>query len=282
MVVLLGIMVLGGLLGGWVSFLLEEKPADGKPRWGWFRSLWVGLGASFLVPLFLHVLSSDLVKDILAGPAKYAPGVHDAKGLVFGGFCLLAAISARRFISTLTDSVMQMLKEVKAETKTLRKDVAESERESRKALAIARFGVGKDVAVSGQRASKTALTEADVKAGQESNDPWKGAFGRQAQANGRLLEAKIEQPDDADGWAALELTVRSTDATKPLDGSVQFFLHPTFKNDRPVVPVAGGVARLRLASWGAFTVGALCDGGATKLELDLAEHPDAQEPWKSR
>lgn len=63
---------------------------------------------------------------------------------------------------------------------------------------------------------------------------------------------------------------------------MQFFLHPTFHgNDRPVVAVTpGGTADLALTAWGAFTVGAIADNGATKLELDLAELPAAPAEFK--
>jgi hypothetical protein len=38
-------------------------------------------------------------------------------------------------------------------------------------------------------------------------------------------------------------------------------------------------ASLVIEAWGAFTVGAECDGGATRLELDLAQIPGATETF---
>lgn len=53
-----------------------------------------------------------------------------------------------------------------------------------------------------------------------------------------------------------------------LQGTVRFFMHPTFPNVHPVVTVGpSGVAELILGAWGAFTVGAVTDVGQTKLEL---------------
>ena len=43
-----------------------------------------------------------------------------------------------------------------------------------------------------------------------------------------------------------------------------------------------GIATLQLIAYGAFTVGAECDGGTTKLELNLAELPDAPQLFKER
>ena len=65
-------------------------------------------------------------------------------------------------------------------------------------------------------------------------------------------------------------------------GSVQFFLHDTFANSKPVVAVGpNGVAELTLDAWGAFTVGAIADFGLTRLELDLAELDEAPSSFKS-
>ena len=64
---------------------------------------------------------------------------------------------------------------------------------------------------------------------------------------------------------------------------VQFFLHDTFRNQRPVVTVGSdGVAELKLRAWGAFTVGALADEGQTKLELNLEELETAPQEFRDR
>jgi len=46
------------------------------------RSLVIGIGASFLVPLFLNMISSDLMRQMDQDAGKL---------LVFVGFCLIAA-----------------------------------------------------------------------------------------------------------------------------------------------------------------------------------------------
>jgi uncharacterized membrane-anchored protein YhcB (DUF1043 family) len=121
-----------------------------------------------------------------------------------------------------------------------------------------------------------------VEPGTAHDDPWKGAFGGAAEADGRALDARFVKVEG--DLASVELSVRSADPGRPLGGVVQFFLHPTFPNWKPVVSVrTDGVARLPLAGlWGGFTVGALADGGATRLELDLAELPGAPEFIKTR
>jgi hypothetical protein len=73
-----------------------------------------------------------------------------------------------------------------------------------------------------------------------------------------------------------------TDHGLPMNGLVQFLLHDTFPNSRPVVPVVDGVAELPLEAWGAFTLGALADGGKTKLELDLSKERSFPLLFRSR
>ena len=68
----------------------------------------------------------------------------------------------------------------------------------------------------------------------------------------------------------------------PLRGDVTFFLHPTFQPDHRRVRATDGAARLNLRGWGASTVGAVCDDGQTKLELDLAEQEGLDPVFQSR
>lgn len=46
--------------------------------------------------------------------------------------------------------------------------------------------------------------------------------------------------------------------------------------------VVEGAAMIERIAYGAFTVGAEADGGATRLELDLVDLPDAPELFRSR
>ena len=124
-----------------------------------------------------------------------------------------------------------------------------------------------------------ALTGWTPVPGPADDDPWKGVFGGRSEGNLRHLGARVT---GSNGWYKVELWVESTDPAKhPLDGQVQFFLHDSFQNDRPIVSVGrDGIARLQLFAYGGFTVGALVDGGATRLELDLAELPGVPKDFQ--
>jgi hypothetical protein len=117
----------------------------------------------------------------------------------------------------------------------------------------------------------------------KSSDPNKGRFGGSASANGRVLSAKVEPVPFSTDLFRVRMTVEAEEgAAQPLEGEVQFHLHPTFRDPAPTVPVENGRAVLEVLAYGAFTVGAVCDGGRTQLELDLAELPDAPAVFRNR
>ena len=115
--------------------------------------------------------------------------------------------------------------------------------------------------------------------GQAPDDPWEGVFGGRAEVGTRKLSAKVT---GSEGWYKVELRVESTDSGRdPLRDKVQYFLHDTFANDRPLVSVnQEGVAPLTLYAYGAFTVGVLADQGKTRLELNLATLKDAPRAFR--
>lgn len=103
---LIVIVILAGVFGGIISWFISSKGEDAG-RVGWLKSVVVGTGASFLMPLFLNTISSTLVPNILDGKST------SGDVLVFAGFCLLAAISSRAFIETLTNKVLREVRETK-------------------------------------------------------------------------------------------------------------------------------------------------------------------------
>ncbi|WP_437941087.1 pYEATS domain-containing protein [Sorangium sp. So ce341] len=95
----------------------------------------------------------------------------------------------------------------------------------------------------------------------------KGRWGGLPEREGRLLTATVHP--DGEEWFDVILQVTSTDAERPLHGSVTFYLHESFDPAERTIDVSEGIATLQLSAWGSFTVGAATDGGAVKLELDL-------------
>lgn len=179
-----------------------------------------------------------------------------------------ALITAERELYNLFDQLSS-----KAEKAFKKADVAES---------AALLGIGGKREKAAKRG--VSFIAEEIAPGQVADDPWKEQFGGQSSTNFRQLQADITKIPDRENYYLVRLTVTSTDPIDhPLRGSVKFFLHPTFTNDKPIVDVSKkGVAELRLTAWGAFTVGALADEGRTKLELDLAELESAPVDFRSR
>jgi hypothetical protein len=141
-------------------------------------------------------------------------------------------------------------------------------------------------ALAGQKArtaSAAALATPVAKPGKRpkppANDPQKGQWGGRAEANGRRLRAENAKLDGR--WLRFDLVVEATDE-RPLDGKVEFFLHDSFDQAHQVEKVKNGKARLHLTTYGAFTVGAVADGGDTQLELDLSLQSDLPLGWRQR
>lgn len=141
------------------------------------------------------------------------------------------------------------------------------------------IGSGKGASKGGGKPGAKGAVSVAPAPGTAHDDPWKGVFGERAEANDRRLSAKVT---GSDGWYKVELRVESTrPKSRPLTGNVQYFLHDSFDNNTPLVTVnQEGVAPLTLYAYGAFTVGVLADGGATKLELDLAALADAPREFR--
>lgn len=115
-----------------------------------------------------------------------------------------------------------------------------------------------------------------------TEDPQKNMWGKSPIANERKLSATVIPVSGNTELFKVQLKVISTNPERPLKNKVVFHLHPTFPNSDPSIYVVQAEAKLELIAWGAFTVGAEADNGATKLELDLAELAEAPLLFKSR
>jgi len=123
---------------------------------------------------------------------------------------------------------------------------------------------------------------ADPLPGYDSLDQQKGRWGgRPETAERRLRVDNVEEHGNS--WCKFDLVVETKGTSDPLKGSVEFHLHQTFKpKDVLSREAANGEARLPLTAYGAFTVGVKADGGATRLELNLARVEDFPQWFRDR
>jgi NAD-dependent SIR2 family protein deacetylase len=105
------------------------------------------------------------------------------------------------------------------------------------------------------------------------DDPQQGRFGGRASDGARELVATVRA--GGRGWFAVQLLVRPVGGSAPITGTARFHLHDTFHPDRVDVAATGGVVRLDLEAYGAFTVGVELPDERRRLELDLASLADA-------
>ena len=110
------IMIGAGIMGGTVNFALTHTEQSVWKDWAW--AVVAGTGASFLVPLFLNTISSNLMVNLLKSD------IEPSTPFVFGGFCLLAAIASKAMIQTLTQKVLQEAQATRAEVSALQSEVA--------------------------------------------------------------------------------------------------------------------------------------------------------------
>lgn len=116
---LIGVMLAGGMLGGGVNFLLAkaDEPPDAPPKANITTSLLAGVLAAFLVPLFLQMLSSDLLNRTKQEPLAV---------LIFLGFCLIASVSSRAFITTISDRILRAAREAENSAAEAKEKAAEA------------------------------------------------------------------------------------------------------------------------------------------------------------
>lgn len=141
---------------------------------------------------------------------------------------------------------------------------------------------GKGETLLGDSRPKNQARETiETNKGHYNNDPQKDKWGGKPIAKGRELYAEVKKLGES-GYYSIDLIVQSLNPKgNPLTGFVAFHLHPSFANPNPVINVVKGKATLNLTAYGSFTVGAVCDNGQTKLEIDLEKIAGVDDNFKN-
>ncbi len=115
----------------------------------------------------------------------------------------------------------------------------------------------------------------------DKKDPNKNQWGGKLENNERKISANVTPVDDS-GLYKVALRVESTNLQNPMkEGDVVLFsLHNSFPDPLKIANVKGGIAKLEIISYGAFTVGAYVNLDNTELELDLTQLPDVPKEFK--
>lgn len=105
MLLVFGIMVSAGVLGGIANYFLAERHAEFAWR-DLFKYAVLGVVAALMVPLFLNMISSNLLDLARTRPINL---------FVFAGFCLIAVIFSRRFLENLSAKLIQQVSQIRKE-----------------------------------------------------------------------------------------------------------------------------------------------------------------------
>lgn len=99
---LLIIILVCGIIGG-IGNTLRENGIEKKT---YFKNIVLGIIASLTVPLFLQLVSSAIITEIISTDKSHLPNY-----LVFAGFCVIASFSAISFLTSISGRVLQNMKE---------------------------------------------------------------------------------------------------------------------------------------------------------------------------
>ncbi|MCX2484626.1 YEATS-associated helix-containing protein [Pedobacter sp. MR2016-24] len=120
-------IIIAGLLGGIINyFMVHVKEEEFSNQYIFLKSVFLGLGASALIPLFLSLIGSKLLE-----PVK-TPPYPNLNYFVIGGFCLAGAIYSKRFIEdvygriTKAEEVAKDAKKTADEAKKTTKEIEQS------------------------------------------------------------------------------------------------------------------------------------------------------------
>lgn len=105
MLMILVIMVAAGVLGGIANYHLSDRQGEpGRRDWGKYLTL--GVIAALTVPLFLNMISSNLLEAARTRPVDF---------FVFAGFCLIYVVASRRAFENVANRLLGQMAQMKNE-----------------------------------------------------------------------------------------------------------------------------------------------------------------------
>jgi YEATS-Like-Associating Three TM len=136
---LASLILICGAFGGYAGYLLTPpSPADlqNEKRRSWWicRAIVLGIVAAMLVPLFLRLGAAVIgtEENVLMGQALGKDPQPDA-WFVLAGFFIVAAASAQRFVTAITDTVLKQLQRDMEQTKHIANDAKSTANDAKSA-----------------------------------------------------------------------------------------------------------------------------------------------------
>lgn len=108
------IMITVGITCGITVFLREKEYSKSA----FFVNILYGIIATLVVPLFLNLISSDIVKSIIDGA-----DIFKYQLLIFIGFCAIAALYSKSFLERMYNKITEDLNKVKKDIKETKNEI---------------------------------------------------------------------------------------------------------------------------------------------------------------
>lgn len=108
-IILTFVMLIAGVFGGLVNFYLLNQ--NNRDTTAMLRSVVVGVGAAFLVPVVLDLVGSSIVTQSQNDPGQL---------LIYTGLCLIAAIASRVVVTNKLDRTLLSADSAKSDVEALR------------------------------------------------------------------------------------------------------------------------------------------------------------------
>ncbi|HET7775364.1 MAG TPA: YEATS-associated helix-containing protein [Azospira sp.] len=109
LLIILGILVVAGILGGVANYFLRDRLLEPEAR-DWLRYPVLGVVAALTVPLFLNMISSNLLEGARTRPVDF---------FVLAGFCLIYVVASRRLFENMANKLLSQLDLVKGDVRQL-------------------------------------------------------------------------------------------------------------------------------------------------------------------
>jgi hypothetical protein len=149
MLVILLIMVAAGLLGGIANYFLSDRQVDPGQR-DWAKYPVLGVIAALTVPLFLNMISSNLLEAARTRPVDF---------FVFAGFCLIYVVASRRVFENVANKLLSQMDQIKREMSQMKQQRNEAPPAPREEIVPQ---VETPVAAPKQEAVKESLSYNDI------------------------------------------------------------------------------------------------------------------------
>jgi hypothetical protein len=122
--ILVIIIIIMGAFGGFLNHLhnFDTIKDEEKNKFVKYKYIFLGIGSASLVPAFLKMISSDLIKNSTSLD-------NNNCFLIFAGFCLIAAIFSRRFITTIGEKVLEAAKNAELTSNENKKQIEKTKLE---------------------------------------------------------------------------------------------------------------------------------------------------------